>query len=99
MIEAELYGRNTLRGWTHDLLKIPMYLILGTKLTSKIHRKYSRHHNRAKSESDYRQMFIDWESARFTKPDKPLNGIETLYRFYPHLVEDVFPIIPESYNR
>ena len=38
-------------------------------------------------------MMIDWECARYTKPDKQLNAEETLYKFYPHLEEAMLPII------
>ena len=27
-------------------------------------------------------MVIDWECARFTKPDKPLNAYETYKKYY-----------------
>ena len=42
---------------------------------------------------DYIEMVLDWESAKYTKPDKPLNAYDTLYRFYPHLVEQILPIL------
>ena len=38
-------------------------------------------------------MVIDWECARFTKPDKPLNARQTLYTFYPELENQILPIL------
>ena len=42
-------------------------------------------------------MVIDWECARFTKPDKPLNARETLYKYYPELIDKITPIL-ERFN-
>lgn len=54
------------------------------------------HHNvKAKTHSDFIQMVIDWECARYTKPDKPLNARETLAKFYPELTDKVLPVIEE----
>lgn len=43
---------------------------------------------------DYK-MVVDWECARYTKPDKPLNARETLNKFYPELKDEVLPVIQE----
>ena len=40
-------------------------------------------------------MVIDWECARFTKPDKPLDAYDTLYKFYPHMDDKILPILKE----
>ena len=40
-------------------------------------------------------MVLDWESARYTKPDKPLNAYETLTRFYPTMLGEILPILRE----
>lgn len=42
-------------------------------------------------------MMIDWECARYTKPDKPLSARDTLYKFYPELEEKMLPIL-NKYN-
>jgi len=66
------------------------------KLTHKLHRHFSRHHARnAKTDKDFREMVIDWECARYTKPDKPLNAYDTLYRYYPQLETKILPILKE----
>ena len=78
----------------HDLDKVVLYVIFGKKLASNIHRRYARHHERsAKTYEDYLEMVIDWECARYTKPDKPLNAYDTLYKYYPHLEEKIIPIL------
>lgn len=93
-VEKELLGRNTLRGWLHDLDKVFLYIVLPYKKVHDIHRTYSHHHSeKAETHDDFVQMIIDWECARITKPDKPLNAYETLYKFYPELEEKVLPII------
>ena len=40
-------------------------------------------------------MVLDWESARYTKPDKPLNAYDTLYKYYPNMEEKILPILKE----
>ena len=92
-VEKEFIGKNTIREYLHDLFKIPTTILLGPGLASKIHRRISRHHSRAKTKEDYIQMVIDWECARFSKLDKPLNARETMKVYYPELKTKVKPII------
>lgn len=40
-------------------------------------------------------MMIDWECARITKPDKPLDIYETLYKYYPELESYMLPLLIE----
>ena len=95
-VEKMLLGKNTLRGYLHDLDKVFLKVFLNKKTVQKIHRKYSKHHNqKAHTKADYIQMVIDWECARYTKPDKPLNARETLYKFYPELESKIVPILKE----
>ena len=56
--------------------KIFMYIFmpfLGTKKIKNIHRKKMHHIEKHKNVQDcnYEEAIIDWECARFTKPDKP----------------------------
>ena len=93
-IEKMLYGRNTIGGYLHDTDKLFMYLIFPDKLTQKIHRFISPHHkeylgmNGAKT--SFRQMLIDCECARFTKPDKPMDAKETIYMYYSDMIDVKF---------
>ena len=85
-VEKSLIGKNTLRGYIHDLDKVFLKMLFDKKTVQKIHRNYSRHHNKkAHTKSDYIQMVIDWECARYTKPDKPLKpgcGPTSVYLLY-----------------
>ena len=47
------------------------------------------------TKADLVETVIDWECARFTKPDKPLDAYETLIKFYPEYKEVYLPIILE----
>lgn len=40
-------------------------------------------------------MAIDWECARLTKPDKPLNARETLEKIHPELKEKMLSVLME----
>ena len=81
----------------HDIDKIYMYLLYEKKEVSKIHREISKHHQnkKEKAEADYEEMALDWESARYTKEDKPLNAYDTLYKYYPELEKQILPILKE----
>lgn len=92
-VEKRLLGHNTLRSLFHDLDKVFLYLFFDYKKVHNFHRKHTRHHNKAKTNTDFIQMVIDWECARYTKPDKPLNARDTLYTFYPELEDKILPIL------
>ena len=97
-IEKQLLGRNTLRGYIHDLDKILLYPFLEKVTVTKIHRKMARHHldkDKKHTKRDYICAIIDWECCRYTKPDKPLTARETLYKLYPEFIEDIEPILDE----
>ena len=94
-IEKELLGHNTWRCLVHDLDKLILYNIWPHKKVKEFHRKTARHHDNKikKNKNDYIEMIIDWECARFTKPDKPLNAYDTLYKFYPNLEKEILPLL------
>ena len=95
-VEKMLLGHNTIRGYLHDLDKVFLKLFLSKDTVQTMHRNYSRHHAKnAHTKQDYIQMVIDWECARYTKPDKLLNARETLYKFYPELESKIIPILEE----
>lgn len=79
----------------HDLDKLYMYLFYNKKDVSNVHRQLSSHHDNSieKTDVDYVEMVLDWESARYTKPDKPLNAYDTLYKYYPEMEEKILPIL------
>ena len=95
-LEKEILGKNTIRGYLHDVDKIILYHFLPTEFVHICHQWWSKHHERrAKTHTDFVQMVIDWECARFTKPDKPLDAYDTLYKFYPHMEDKILPILKE----
>ncbi len=107
-VEKGLTGHNTIRGYLHDTDKLVLYWIpwMSKANVHKFHRAHSRHHlenSIRKSYKDYVAMIIDWECARATKPDKPLNAYETLMRFYPQHRDAILPVLqrllPEQIQR
>lgn len=85
----------------HDFDKLLMYIFvpwLGSHKIHNFHRNHRAHHVEfaMKSDKNFRKFYkhldeavIDWESARFTKPDKPLNAWQTCIKYYPDLKESV----------
>lgn len=77
----------------HDFIKMVNILIFGDKIATKLHRAFSGHHDHIYSDgiSTYRDIpnkveaAIDWESARFTKPEKQLTAYETWQKLYPDI--------------
>lgn len=99
-VEKKLRGKNTFNGYMHDMDKPFLYLALwlDMKDIQKIHRSHNRHHvknNLDKSKDDLIDTIIDWECARITKPDKPLNAYQTLMKFYPEYQDTFLPLIKE----
>ena len=99
-VEKRLRGKYTLRGFLHDAEKPFLYLIpwMSDEDVQNFHRAHNRHHvknNLKKSKEDLLDAVIDWECARMTKPDKPLNAYDTLMKFYPEYREEYLPIIRE----
>ena len=103
-VEKKALGHNTLRGYMHDndklffLYFLAMLLNKDSKWVHNIHRKHNRHHienSQVKTHNDYIEMIIDWECARYTKPDKPLNAYNTMKKYYPDLEPYILPIIKE----
>ena len=94
-VEKQLIGRNSFSGWLHDIDKVFLYAIIGANLTSTIHRRFSSHHvpRCMKKEKWIVQAIIDWECARYTKSDKPLNARDTLLEHYPMYFDTVNPVL------
>ncbi len=81
----------------HDMDKMFLLLFNEKKDIESYHRSLSLHHDNAlpKTKLNYIEMVLDWESARYTKDDKPLNAYDTLYKFYPNLEDKILPILHE----
>lgn len=69
----------------HDLMKLINIILFGDKLATELHRKYSKHHEQNGDIVNKIEAAIDWESARFTKPDKQLNAVQTWQKYYSHI--------------
>ena len=69
----------------HDLDKIFLKLLFNDSDVQTIHNALSAHHY--DMENNFAETYIDWASARLTKPDKPLDAIETARKYYPELLE------------
>lgn len=91
-LEKQLLGKNSILTRIHDLDKfVMMVLLFPDEWVSKIHRIYSWHHVKNKiGWFRLSEAILDWESARFTKPDKLLNARETCTKYYPNLQKEVF---------
>lgn len=83
----------------HDTEKLFMYLLLDDcKKASKLHLAYSIHHySNWESEMDKVEAVLDYECARFTKHDKPLNAYETILK-YKAEAEDTLGYILDKYE-
>jgi len=71
------------RALMHDLEKLVLILLIGDRLATKFHRWFAGHHQSERMNwSQKVEAFCDWESARYTKPEKPLNGFQTWRKYY-----------------
>lgn len=66
----------------HDLIKSINVLLFGDRIATKLHRRFSNHHLKNGDIKNKVEACIDWESARFTKPSKPLNARQTWEKYY-----------------
>ena len=98
-VEKELIGKNTLGAYLHDLDKLIMYIIGVPKdIAHNIHVTMAPHHVRDGHIKKPIQAVIDWECARYTKPDKPLSARE-FYEYYYLKRGIVIPEIEEALNK
>lgn len=94
--------------WHHDWDKLALFIFcpfLGERIINQLHQKYQRHHptyttgvnwdrhNKRPEIVDWEEAIIDWECARITKPDKPLDAYDTLYKFYPEYAAWALPVL------
>lgn len=79
---------------THDIDKIIAYIFMTKEQAHNMHVTLNEHHNRdTLDQKALVEMVLDWESARFTKPDKPLNSFDTLYKYYKPMEPVILPIL------
>lgn len=78
----------------HDTDKLVLYEVLPKSEASRIHKKYAPHHiANSRNSMDLEQCIIDYECARFTKPDKPLNAYDTIFKYFPNNYKKLEPTL------
>lgn len=106
-LENHLYNKKKLEGdeylwkkhYFHDWDKLIIFFLfpwLGDRWVNKYHRSKRNHHpdiNKPIEDIDWIEAVIDWECARFTKPDKPLNARQTLNKYYKTYESVCLPVI------
>ena len=71
------------RAFIHDMDKMVMYQALDYADAHRIHTQTASHHLTnaiPKSYYDYVEAILDYESAGYTKPDKPLNAYDFIMK-------------------
>lgn len=82
----------------HDMDKVLLYLQESILSAHRKHLLAIPHHLESsigKSKNDYIETIIDWDSSRYTKPDKLLNAYQTLKKLYPDYYDVIIPILKE----
>lgn len=78
---ADEYGVMNESIANHDVDKLVLYLFFDKEMVHRIHVNMNKHHNRSLVDRDVIiESMLDWESAHYTKPDKPLSAYETYMR-------------------
>lgn len=88
-------NRITLRGLLHDCDKLMILIfmlifcpmMISLENVSEFHKNRSHHHHKAITDKDYYYQIIDYESARYTKSDKPMTARE--YIEYKHIKNQI----------
>lgn len=92
-VEKQLTGKISLTGLMHDADKLFLYIFgIPQKTVHKMHRVFSSHHVRNGVVKNPQAAIIDWECARFTKPDKPLSARQFFEKTYPR-VKGIRPVL------
>lgn len=80
----------------HDLDKSFLYTLIDKEYASDIHKKLSSHHmenEKEKTELDKLEAVLNYESAGYTKEDKPRNAFDTVRELTPELMDTLLPIM------
>lgn len=78
----------------HDLDKFLTYWFYTDEEVQNYHWQHNEHHHTETTDVNVlTEMVLDWASAPYTKPDKPLNAYDTLYRWYPSMIDKILPIL------
>lgn len=81
-MEKQLLGKHTIRGITHDLDKLIMFLLpLPTSFVRRFHKQIAKHHN-TKTYFDRLEKIVDYECARYTKRNSKYTAREYIEHTY-----------------
>lgn len=101
-LSYEFLGYISKRIILHDTEKLVLYTMMDSKSVSTLHRNYSIHHSKNLLQGgpkaammNRRESIFDYECARYTKPDKPLNAYETIKKYFPSDFKDQENILRE----
>ena len=87
---------------SHDTDKYFMYLWLEEEVTREAHRTLNKHHAYDEGVNvGYEtlvEMMLDWESARFSKVDKPRNAYQTLMKWMPTVMFEPMLATLQEFN-
>lgn len=89
-LSYEYLGHVSKRLLLHDTEKLVFYTMMDPRKAHDLHRFYSIHHHEVFATpstsvctDSYKEAVLDYECARYTKPDKPLNAYATIQKYYP----------------
>lgn len=82
--KKEITKVSLMRVIKHDFEKLLFIILFGDKIATKIHRKIARHHN-IKTDDDLFEAYLDWASARYTKPEMQMDALDTCKKYHPEL--------------
>lgn len=80
----------------HDSDKLLLYSLIDPEIAHIYHREHANHHmenNLKKMPFDKIEAVFDYESAGYTKEDKPLNAYDFIKRFIPEHMDELLPIM------
>lgn len=94
-LSYEFLGYISKRIILHDTEKLVLYTMMDPKNAHNLHRGYSIHHSEnflhggpKAATMNRTEAIFDYECARYTKPDKPLNAYETIKKYFPSDFKD-----------
>ena len=100
-LEKRLTGKNSIRIILHDCDKLFTYTFLPfltLHQNKELHRKLNAHHHfkdiAKLSEATRKEIVLDWESAHYTKEDKPETAKQYCSRVHP----DMFPYLSKYFD-
>ena len=82
----------------HDMDKVLNYMVSSIFTAHRLHIINSNHHLESsiqKHDTNLIETVLDWEIARYTKSDKPLNAYQTLNKYYSEYKDVILPVLKD----